>query len=68
MCDEHDTRDYATGSHPIVASLRHSSEAGAGRLEAPFSPECAEGRRCGGVLHRDTQSTQCWLAYKLRGG
>jgi hypothetical protein len=42
MCDEHDTRDYATGSHPIVASLRHSSEAGAGRLGAPYSPECDE--------------------------
>jgi hypothetical protein len=42
MCDEHDTRDYATGSHPFVARLRHSSEAGAGRLGALFSPECVK--------------------------
>ena len=25
-------------------------------------------RRCGGVLHGDTQSGQYWLVYKLRGG
>lgn len=43
MCEEHDTRDYATGSGLFVAGPGDSSEGCAGRLGAPYAPEGVEG-------------------------
>ena len=44
MCDEHDTRGNATSPRLLVAAPRYASKEGwAGRLAAPYSPECVEG-------------------------